>query len=157
MNLQDIHLFVDEDSTLDEDFLARLKQVVLRVLQTENSSLPVNIILTDDAEVRSLNRDYRNKDKTTDVLSFPWDADGDPDDLDPDEKLLGELYIAVPQVERQAPRFGTTFFEEMERVTVHGLLHLLGHDHMKPGERAIMRAREEYHLGRSPYRDEKEQ
>jgi probable rRNA maturation factor len=62
------------------------------------------------------------------------------------------LYISVPQVLRQAPRFGTTEHEEMRRVLVHGLLHLLGYDHIKPKDRVVMRAKEEDYLGRSPYK-----
>lgn len=152
MNLSDIHIFCEEGHELDSGLEQRLRELCHKVLCAENSTLPVNIVMTGDAEVRELNRDYRNKDKTTDVLSFPWECDPeDSEFLDDEEKLLGELYISVPQVERQAPRFDTTFEEEMNRVTVHGLLHLLGFDHIKPQDRKIMRAREEHHLGRSPY------
>lgn len=154
MKLENLNFFIEGDFELDAGLIERLKQLCQKVLIEENSDLPVNVIFTGDSEVRELNRDYRHKDKTTDVLSFPWEQD--PEDLefmDEEDKLLGELYISVPQVERQAPRFDTTFEEEMQRVTIHGLLHLLGFDHIKTADRKIMRAREEHHLGRSPYQE----
>lgn len=151
MKLENLNFFLDEGYEIDPGILERLKLLCQKVLIEEGSDLPVNIILTGDSEVRELNRDYRNKDKTTDVLSFPWEADPEDEQFLTDEdKLLGELYISLPQVERQAPRFDTTYEEEMQRVTIHGLLHLLGFDHIKTADRKVMRAREEHHLGRSP-------
>jgi probable rRNA maturation factor len=67
--------------------------------------------------------------------------------------MLGEIYIARDQVKRQAPEYGNSFFAEMKRVIVHGLLHLSGYDHMKAAERKIMRARECEFLGLDPYKD----
>lgn len=146
-----IHMLFEEGFELSAELQNLLIQKCQFVLQSEDEDLPVNIVFTGDEQVRELNRDFRDKDKTTDVLSFPWEEDGDEEFLDDEEQLLGELYISIPQVERQAPRFDTTFEEEMERVVIHGLLHLLDYDHIKASDRKVMRAKEEFYLGRSPY------
>ncbi len=141
MKQGDLNFFIEGDWDPSKDEIRDLKRLSVLLLKSEGSAKPVNVVFTEDAEVRALNAEFRNKDKTTDVLSFPWE----------DEELLGELFISVPQVLRQAPRFGTTAHEEMRRVLVHGLLHLLEYDHIKPKDRVVMRAKEEEYLGRSPY------
>jgi len=103
------------------------------ILKQENCRGLVNVILCPDEQVRTLNRDYRGLDKVTDVLSFEWQCDG----------ILGEIYIAEAQVRKQAPRYDNSFKAELRRMLVHGILHLCGHDHMKPAERKSMRARED--------------
>lgn len=99
----------------------------------------VHVVFTENAWVRDLNRRFRNLDKVTDVLSFPDGEDG----------FSGEVYIAMGLAELQAPRYGNTLYGELRRLLVHGLLHLAGHDHMKPGERKAMRALENHYLGQS--------
>ena len=112
---------------------AEYSKLCLSIIKAEGRGGLVNVILCPDALVRQLNRDYRGLDKVTDVLSFEWNVDG----------VLGEVYVAEPQVRRQAPRFGNSFRGELRRMLVHGILHLCGHDHMKAGERKRMREREE--------------
>lgn len=136
MNLS-LDFFV-EDSVLSAfPIEEELRTLALKVLEEEDQSGEVNIILTHDDKLRSLNKEFRNKDKTTDVLSFPWH----------DEDFLGEIYISEPQVRRQAPRFDNTFENELKRMFIHGLLHLCGYDHMEAKERKEMRMREEEILG----------
>lgn len=95
----------------------------------------LNILFTDDTEIRELNREFRNKDKATDVLSFPSG-----------EKLsgrsfLGELVISIPTAKRQAREFEVTLRDELLRLIVHGLLHLLGYDHEGVGKTEAQRMR----------------
>jgi len=92
----------------------------------------VVIVLCSDYTIRRLNRQYRKKDKATDVLSFPF---GDDD-------LLGEIYISLQRAKIQAKRYGSTYDEELKRLLVHGLLHLMGYDHIKKADREAMEARE---------------
>jgi probable rRNA maturation factor len=94
------------------------------------------IILCSDYAIRKLNRDYRGKDKATDVLSFPF---GDPD-------LLGEVYISLQRAKVQARAYGLTYEEELKRLLVHGLLHLTGYDHIKKSDRLTMEERERQYL-----------
>ena len=131
--------FEDSESIKNLEQLRILAEKIL--IAEEAPSKTLNIILTGDELVRSLNTDYRNKAKTTDVLSFPLE----------DEEMLGEVYISVEQVERQAPRFDNSFEDELARMFVHGVLHIIGYDHIKPAERKIMRAKEEFYLNRSIY------
>ncbi len=90
--------------------------------------------------MRTLNRRYRGKDRTTDVLSFPM-REGAFADLRPE--LLGDIVISVPAAERQAKEAGHSLIREIERLLVHGLLHLLGYDHERgPAAARRMRRRE---------------
>lgn len=99
------------------------------------------MILTDDAYVRGLNRDYREVDKPTDVLSFPF---VEPAALeDPDEPVfLGEIYVSLERAAMQARAARRRFDREVAHLIVHGTLHLLGHDHRTRAERRRMAALE---------------
>jgi len=111
----------------------------------------VSLTFVGDAAMRRLNREHRGKDRTTDVLSFPMfepftvpkrAVDGAP------ELMLGDIIISVDVAARQAADYDATLDDEIERLLVHGVLHLLGHDHEEPGERARM-VREERKLARA--------
>lgn len=95
----------------------------------------LSVLLTDDAEIHALNRDYRGKDKPTDVLAFALDEAGGP--LGP----LGDVIISVERAAAQARSRRVTLARELELLAVHGTLHLLGYDHAEPAEAAVMRAR----------------
>ncbi len=97
----------------------------------------ISVSLVDDAAIRSINREHRGKDKPTDVLSFPLQPDaGDP------ERLLGDIVISIETARRQAAGYDAPLQREVYRLLIHGLLHVLGHDHEKAGERARMEAEE---------------
>ena len=85
----------------------------------------VSIVLAGDATLRRLNRDFRGKDKTTDVLSFPAGGEELPDGTRP----LGEIVISVAQAARQAESLGHSLARELRVLAIHGYLHLLGYDH----------------------------
>ena len=114
-----------------------LQQLARKVAQGEKLRGAVDIVFCSDEKVRALNKAYRKLDKVTDVLSFEWH----------EEDFAGEIFIATAQTERQAPRFNNNYPNELRRVVVHGMLHLCGYDHLKTGERNIMRAREDFYLG----------
>jgi probable rRNA maturation factor len=95
--------------------------------------------LTDDAELQALNRQYRGKDKPTNVLSFP----GDPADALPGEPLpLGDLALAYGTVAREASEQGKSLADHLSHLIVHGTLHVLGYDHETEAEAAEMEALE---------------
>lgn len=121
----------------------RLSLLARRVLQGEGRRLDVRIIFAGDDLVRRLNRQYRRLDRTTDVLSFnvPGVQGVVPE--------AGEIYLSVPQARRQARRYRHSLHLELERLVVHGVLHLVGHDHKKVHEARRMRAREQHYLGRA--------
>jgi probable rRNA maturation factor len=109
-----------------------------RIIKQEKKNLKANLIFIGDAKMKQLNRRFRGKDKTTDVLSFPIETNG--------HKAEGEIYISVPQARRQAPLFGNKTEGELLRLLAHGFLHLLGYDHHTEQERTRMFAREEKYL-----------
>jgi len=96
----------------------------------------LTILLTDDDYLRELNRHYRGEDSATDVLSFPA---GEPLPGIPDAvSYLGDIAIAVPTAERQAAAKGHAALAELQLLAIHGVLHLLGHDHLDAAEKAVM-------------------
>jgi len=122
-------------------------RLALRALDRSRSS--VTVLLTDDAEIRVLNRDYRKHDRATDVLSFHLQelrGEGDPAG---DGVNLGDIVISVPTARRRAA--GRRLPSELERLAIHGLCHLFGHDHKRKPEASVMFALER-RLRRLPLR-----
>jgi probable rRNA maturation factor len=99
---------------------ARLRRVIQDAGRALRVSGEVALVLTNDAPVRRLNARYRHKDKATDVLSFPGPGG---------EAGLGDIVISLDTAARNAPRFGRTLSEELQVLTLHGFLHVLGYDH----------------------------
>ncbi len=102
----------------------------------------VNLILCNDHLMQELNRDYRDKDRPTDVLSFsyldqPVAADA-PEDLD----AVGDIFISLERAALQAEDAGHSLEREVTLLAVHGMLHLFGYDHMQDADHQLMRARE---------------
>ena len=135
--------FLCEGSIKSFPWKDKFESMARRLLKEEGTEKSVNIVLCSDEFVREMNKNYRGLDKVTDVLSYEWH----------DEEFLGEIYIARDQVKRQAPEYGNSFYAEMKRVIVHGLLHLSGYDHIKAADRKVMRARECEFLGLDPYKE----
>ncbi|MEP6870608.1 MAG: rRNA maturation RNase YbeY [Anaerolineaceae bacterium] len=105
------------------------------------------ILVTDDEEVRQMNLQFLGIDEPTDVLSFPDEADDFVQGM-ADEKLLGDIAIALPTAQRQAETVGHSLDAEVAHLLTHGILHLRGYDHVTNAEdEARMRAREEHYLG----------
>jgi probable rRNA maturation factor len=113
-----------------------LSRLAKSVAKGEKLKGRVEIVFCSDETVRARNKEYRGLDKVTDVLSFGWEEDD----------FAGEIFIANPQAKRQAPRWNNTYYNELRRLVVHGMLHLAGHDHMKAGERKTMREKEDFYL-----------
>jgi len=101
----------------------------------------VSLVLTGNARIRVLNRDFLETDRPTDVLSFPLANPGDLEDRGRDV-FLGEIYISVPTARAQAKEARRPLRQEVALLAIHGLLHLIGHDHALAGERRRMRAAE---------------
>ncbi|HIG48939.1 MAG TPA: rRNA maturation RNase YbeY [candidate division Zixibacteria bacterium] len=119
-----------------------LVESICRVLKGEGRDhAAVTMIFIDDAYIRRLNREYRHLDRATDVLSFKMD-----DGTTPDQDLLGEIYISMDRARDQAVRYHVSVDEELQRLVVHGCLHLLGYDHHRTAERRVMRQKEAHYL-----------
>lgn len=143
---------------IDEGALgALIEGCVLGTLRGENFTYKamVSIGLVDNPYIKKVNNEFRGIDEATDVLSFPildispGDGLGDMDDFiydrdpDTDALVLGDILISLERAEEQAKEYGHSFNREVGFLVVHGMLHLLGHDHIEHYERAIMRKKEE--------------
>ena len=99
----------------------------------------VSVTLTNDAHIHALNRDYRGVDRPTDVLSFALTESEEPEIFDaPGDVVLGDLVISLERAAAQAETYGHSFLRELSFLTVHGMLHLLGYDHIEEEERLEM-------------------
>lgn len=114
----------------------------------------VSITLTDNEYIHKLNKEYRNIDNPTDVLSFAF-ADSDEPEIIPDDEventdyeMLGDIIISIEKAEEQAQEFGHSLKRELSFLTAHGMLHLLGYDHMEEEERQEMEEEQRYVMGK---------
>jgi probable rRNA maturation factor len=124
-----------------------IRRACIAVLAEEGFLEPaeVDVSFVDDEQIRELNREFRNIDKSTDVLSFPLGEDGVFDENPATgAKLLGDVIISVEHAVHQAEEYGHTLQREMAFLTVHSMLHLLGYDHVESEKDSeIMREKEE--------------
>jgi probable rRNA maturation factor len=141
---------VDKDfqGRIDKRWLHRLvkQSVAAHGIDTE---VELSLLITDDATVRELNKKYRGKDKSTDVLSFALEADRNSDAaagfvMPPGEMVhLGEVIVSYPKAAEQAAERKHPVEDELALLVVHGVLHLLGYDHDKPTREREMRSLEQ--------------
>lgn len=120
------------------------------VLKNERfeGSAEISVRFVDNNEIHNLNKEFRNIDSSTDVLSFPLGENGEYDiNIDTGAKMLGDIVISVETAFAQSKEYGHSFQREMAFLTVHSMLHLLGYDHVNGGLEAVrMREKEEYIL-----------
>lgn len=124
----------------DRPALLAAVRALLLCVGEPRASLALSLV--GDAAIRRLNREHRGKDKATDVLSFPLASPHDVASDGAPERLLGDIVISLDTAKRQARAYGATLDAELLRLLIHGLLHVLGHDHERPGEARRMRAEE---------------
>jgi probable rRNA maturation factor len=116
----------------------RLGKLAEIVLKGESRRQDVNIVFIEDDEMKQINHKFRNKESTTDVLSFALEEEDDP--------LIGEIYISIPEARRNAAEQGHSYNHEILKLTAHGLLHLCGIHHPTAQKREVMAAKEEEYL-----------
>jgi probable rRNA maturation factor len=133
------YIFNTTDEKIDTDELCEVLEFACKHLNIENPLL--NIVIVDNERIREINREYRNKDAVTDVISFAFEEVNDVDYGD--VRFLGEIYISYERCKEQAKDFGHSVRREFSYLAVHGLLHLLGYDHIKEEDKKVMRALEE--------------
>lgn len=148
-----LNLEYEAEIKLQLDYETIISKVVDKALNLENCpyEIELNVILTDNKEIREINREYRDIDAPTDVLSFPmitYETPGDFSILDEEdndtfnpetgELLLGDIIISVEKVMEQAAEFGHSEERELAFLTAHSMMHLFGYDHMEDEERIVM-------------------
>ncbi|PZR56067.1 MAG: rRNA maturation RNase YbeY [Candidatus Meridianibacter frigidus] len=115
-------------------------KTLLDALGERNSTLSLSLV--DDREIQELNRAHRGFDKATDVLSFPLWSPGETRSQQHPERLLGDVVISVETARRQAAAYDAPLKDEVSRLLIHGLLHVMGHDHEEAEERERMQTEE---------------
>lgn len=150
----------ETDYDIGFDYGKLLKKVILKSIELENCpyECEVNITFTDDNGIRILNRDFRGIDLPTDVLSFPMAEYSPPADFsmledeeavvsyfnpESGELLLGDIVISLERANSQAVQYGHSLKRELCFLAAHSMLHLMGYDHIKEGEREVMEAKQE--------------
>lgn len=123
-------------------FGVEVGEIMTKVGEYFGTEKTVSLILTDDAEIWSLNRQFRGVDRPTDVLSFPAD----------EEEYLGDIFISVDRLLAQAEEYGHSAEREFAFLLVHGLLHLMGYDHHDPEKEQEMFTKQEEILNALGYR-----
>ena len=126
-------IHIESEFPISEDLLKRAVSAAL-VHQSVSLDSELTVVLADDARLHELNRDYLGVDAPTDVLSFPA-SETDPETGAP---YIGDILISVPRAQAQADTGGYPLESEVQLLVVHGVLHLLGHDHAQAKEKARM-------------------
>lgn len=125
-----------EKETVNYDLKILVRHAILETLEYEGHDkvTEVSVTFTDNEKIHALNRQYRNVDRPTDVLSFPLlDLDGEDDGFMPSEleTMLGDIVISLEKAKEQSEEYEHSFEREVAFLTVHSMLHLLGYDHEK--------------------------
>lgn len=138
MNTYEIFNETNYDLKKETDKLYELLAFALKREKLDN--VEFNVIFVDSNTIYDINKTYRNVDRVTDVISFALE---DNKTIELDHRLLGDIYICVERAEEQAKEYGHSFLRELAFLTIHGLLHLLGYDHMEKEEEKIMFQKQE--------------
>ena len=138
-------IYFEEEQVVSQEILDTMMKAAEICIDAENIDVDrseISVTFVDMEEIHQLNRDFRQVDSPTDVLSFP--QFDDLNDLPEDGEIaLGDVVICKEKAEEQAAEFGHSFEREIIYLFVHSVLHLLGYDHMDEDEKKIMRRREE--------------
>lgn len=161
-----INIEYETDKRLDIPYDAIIRDIIPAALDYEECpyEAEVNVLLTDNEAIREINRDQRQIDAPTDVLSFPmieFEKESDFDHVEDDaedyfnletgELMLGDIVISVEKVVEQAQKYGHSQERELAFLVAHSMLHLCGYDHMDDAEREVMEAKQREILAEKGY------
>lgn len=132
-----LQIFKEAGGRIPRKKLRELFELIVEEEAEPGGSARVNLVITDNRNIRRLNRDFRKIDRATDVLSFNIDSQAE------DDGTFGEIYISSAVADRQARENKIAFSDEIIRLFCHGLLHLFGYDHIRKADQRMMRSREE--------------
>ncbi|MCE4956148.1 rRNA maturation RNase YbeY [Macrococcoides caseolyticum] len=138
--------FIDDNNLIKSEHLEALESLLQFAADeegiTEDAEVAVSFV--DEEEIQQINKTYRNKDSVTDVISFALEEGEDEDFEMPDApRVLGDIIICVKRAIEQAEEYGHSFERELGFLSVHGLLHLLGYDHMNEADEKKMFGRQD--------------
>ena len=130
-----------------EKIINKVIEECFKIEDLQDSKLYISITLTNPENIKKLNKQYRNIDKETDVLSFPMFEKEEIENLRKNgndiEEALGDIVISLQKVEEQAQEYGHSFERELSYMLIHGFYHLMGYDHMNDNDKVQMREKEE--------------
>ncbi|QNU65665.1 rRNA maturation RNase YbeY [Ruminiclostridium herbifermentans] len=139
--------------SIDENINILIKKVIDICMKAENLEMEyeVSVLIVNDEEIRLINKEHRDIDKSTDVLSFPMAefkngeliSDEGDYDLESEQLMLGDIIISAETAKRQAMEYGHSFEREIAFLTAHSCFHLLGYDHMEEAEEKVMFSKQE--------------
>ncbi|MBR6948924.1 MAG: rRNA maturation RNase YbeY [Bacilli bacterium] len=141
MDSSKIEIFNQVNEEIPE--LDTVLKVLYSAIEKEKlENIIFNLIIVDNDYIHELNRDYRNIDRETDVITFALEDD-DTMVLPDDVRVLGDIYISIDKARAQAEEYGHSFLREICFLAVHGFYHLLGYDHMTPEDEKVMFGKQE--------------
>lgn len=139
----DISWEIDEEKRLENMIIETAKTAL--ELEGAKCDIDLSVVITDNDNIREINNEQRKIDKATDVLSFPGYEKDEWEDLKKGDELvyIGDIVISKEKVEEQAIEYGHSFEREFCYLVAHGMLHLMGYDHMVESDKVVMRGKEE--------------
>lgn len=138
--------FIDDAALIDAKHLSEIEKLLQFAAEQEgiDEEAEVAVSFVDEEEIQHINKTYRDKDSVTDVISFALEEGEDEDFEMPDApRVLGDIIICVKRAEEQAEDYGHSIERELGFLSVHGLLHLLGYDHMNEADEKKMFGRQD--------------
>lgn len=131
----EISLFNETEEKLDDE-LKKVHEVLIHGLKKLKIDEAIfNVIIVDNNYIHNLNKEYRGIDRETDVITFALEDDKT---FNPDVRILGDVYISIDKAKSQSEEYGHSLLRELSFLAVHGMLHLLGYDHMKKEDEEVM-------------------
>ncbi|GAE26978.1 hypothetical protein JCM9140_3088 [Halalkalibacter wakoensis JCM 9140] len=141
--------FTDETESITKLQQDLVEKIILKTLEIEQLSgeLEVSVTVVNEQRIQEINKEYRDKDQPTDVISFALNEQGEEEPeftkLEGMPNILGDIIISSAHIKRQAEEYGHSFERELGFLTVHGVLHLLGYDHMTEADEKEMFSKQE--------------
>jgi len=140
--MDNVEIFNETNEEIkDLEILKPLLEYARTYENLENTELEFSVIIVDNERIHEINKEYRNIDRPTDVISFALE-DNKEFDFD-NYRVLGDIYISIDKVKEQAKEYGHSEKRELAFLTIHGFLHLLGYDHMKEEDEKVMFKKQE--------------
>ena len=137
--MNEISVINETEADVDLELLKKVALYTLEYEKVDNGQ--ASIIIVDNARIKKINKEYRNIDRETDVISFALEDDNTFVEIP--IRVLGDIYISIDKAKLQACEYGHSLKREICFLTVHGMLHLLGYDHMHEDEEKIMFQKQE--------------
>ncbi len=144
MEILELNYLDIEEKKEYKNLISKVIQECFKEENLNGKNLYVNVVLTDSNNIKKINKEYRNMDKETDVLSFPMYEKEEIKDIKLEkEDILGDMVISIEKVQSQAKEYGHSFERELAYMVVHSFYHLIGYDHINEEDKIEMRKKEE--------------